>query len=92
MAPSLDSTWSSDGGVPTCPRWGSVQNSHGRVVQATSPPPLHKSGLGTWLRDFPGGLVVETLPSNAEGVGSIPGYVAKISSASQPKNLKRIKR
>ena len=36
--------------------------------------------------------MVETLPSNAGGVGSIPGYVAKISSASQPKNLKRIKR
>ena len=27
----------------------------------------------TILRDFPGGPVVETLPSNAGGVGSIPG-------------------
>ena len=36
--------------------------------------------------NFPGGPVVETLPSNAGGVGLIPGYVAKISSALQPKN------
>ena len=38
------------------------------------------------LRDFPGGPVVKTLPSNAGGVGSIPGLGTKIPHASQPKN------
>ena len=52
---------------------------------ATSPPALHKSGLGTWLRDFPGGPVVETLPSNAESMGSIPVQGARIPHASWPK-------
>ena len=37
-------------------------------------------------RDFPGGPVVKTLPSNARGVGSIPGWEAKIPHASLPKN------
>ena len=36
--------------------------------------------------DFPGGPVVKTLPSNAGGEGSIPGWGAKIPHASQPKN------
>ena len=31
----------------------------------------------TALRDFPGGPVVKTSPSNAEGAGSIPGLTAK---------------
>jgi len=35
---------------------------------------------------FPGGPVVKTLPSNAGGVGVIPGQEAKIPHASQPKN------
>ena len=41
-------------------------------------------------RDFPGGPVVKTSPSNAEGVGSIPGQETKIPHAawcSQVKNL-----
>ena len=37
-------------------------------------------------RDFPGCPVVKTSPSNAGGVGSIPGGVAKIPHASWPKN------
>ena len=37
------------------------------------------------LREFPGGPVVKTSPSNAGGVGSIPGWEAKIPHASQPK-------
>ena len=37
-------------------------------------------------RDFPGGPVVETLPSNEGGLGSIPGQGAKIPQASGPKN------
>ena len=37
-------------------------------------------------RDFPGGPVVKTLPSNAGGAGLIPGQRAKISHALGPKN------
>ena len=37
-------------------------------------------------RDFPGGPVVKTLPSNARGVGLILCQGAKIPHASQPKN------
>ena len=37
------------------------------------------------LRDFPGGPVIKTSPSNARGMGSIPGQGAKISHSSQPK-------
>ena len=36
--------------------------------------------------DFPGGPVVKTSPSNAGGVGSIPGQGVKIPHASRPKN------
>ena len=36
-------------------------------------------------RDFPGGPVVKTSPSNADGPGSIPGQRAKIPHASWPK-------
>ena len=36
--------------------------------------------------DFPGGPVVKTLPSNAGGVGSIPGHAAKVPYALWPKN------
>ena len=39
--------------------------------------------------DFPGGPVVKTSPSNAGGVGSIPGRGAKIPHASRPKKPKR---
>ena len=39
--------------------------------------------------DFPGSPVIKTSPSNAGGVGSIPGRGAKISHASQPKNQNR---
>ena len=38
------------------------------------------------LRDFPGSPMVMTSPFSAEGVGSIPGWGAKISGASWPKN------
>ena len=37
-------------------------------------------------RDFPGSPVVKTLPSNAEGAGSIPGRGAKIPHALWPNN------
>ena len=42
-----------------------------------------KMGLS---RDFPGGPAVKTSPSNAEGVGSIPGQGARIPHALGPKN------
>ena len=38
------------------------------------------------LRDFPGGPVVKTSPSNAGGVGSIPGWGARVPHALQPKD------
>ena len=37
-------------------------------------------------RDFPGGPVAKTSPSNAGSAGSIPGHGAKIPHASRPKN------
>ena len=37
-------------------------------------------------RDFPGGPVVKTLPSNAGGVGSVPGQGAKTPHVTWPKN------
>ena len=42
-------------------------------------------------RDFPGASVVKTSPSNAIGVGSIPGQGAKTPHASWPKiqNIKQ---
>ena len=41
--------------------------------------------------DFPGGLVVKTLLSNAGGVSSIPGYKTKIPTclAVHPKKKKK---
>ena len=43
------------------------------------------------MRDFPGGPVVKTLPSNAGGVDSIPGWGADIPHTSGPKkqNIKQ---
>ena len=38
------------------------------------------------MRDFPGGPVVKTSPSNAGGAGSIPEMGPKIPHASRPKN------
>ena len=34
------------------------------------------------MRDFPGSPVVKTLVSSGEGVGSIPGWGAKVMHAS----------
>ena len=42
--------------------------------------------LRSATRDFPGGPVVGTPPSNAGGAGSIPGRGVKIPHASQPKS------
>jgi len=43
------------------------------------------------VRSFPGCSVVKTSPSNAGGVGSIPGWGAKIPHALRPKNKKQNK-
>ena len=42
--------------------------------------------LKYYLRDFPGGPVVKTLPSNAGCAGLIPGQGAKIPHAWRPRN------
>ena len=42
--------------------------------------------INTLRKDFFGGPVVKTLPSNAGGMGSIPGLEARITHGSQPKN------
>ena len=48
---------------------------------------MHRElGLKFLTRDFPGGPVVKTSPSNAGGAGSIRGWGAKIPHASGPKN------
>ena len=39
-----------------------------------------------WTQDFPTDLVVKTSPSSAGGVGSIPGWEAKIPHALRPEN------
>ena len=44
-------------------------------------PPTHKE----WTGGLPVGPVVKTLPSNAEGAGSIPGQGTKIPDACRPK-------
>ena len=46
----------------------------------------HRDGIDSHMRDFPGGPVVKTSPSNAGHVGSISGWGIKISHASWPKN------
>ena len=40
------------------------------------------------MGNFPGGPVVMTSPSKAEGAGSIPGQEATIPQASRPKKQK----
>ena len=42
-----------------------------------------KDCLRSPFRDFPGGLVVKNLPSNAGDAGSIPGWGARIPHASE---------
>ena len=48
--------------------------------------PQQRKHLKSRKRDFPGGPVVKTSPSNAGGVSLIPGWGAKMPHASQPKN------
>ena len=46
----------------------------------------HMVNIKPVMGDFPGGPVVGTSPSNAGGVGLIPGQGAKIPHASTPKS------
>ena len=63
------------GGLPSM---GSHRVGHDRSDLAAAAANNH--------RDFPGGPVVKTLPSNAEGTVSIPGRGTRIPHASWPKN------
>ena len=58
-------------------------------AQSFADPFSHPQNTHVW--DFPGGPVVKTLPSNAGGAGSIPGWGAKTPHASRPKtqNIKQ---
>ena len=71
-----------------------VSHAAARVPEAHPLRPASR-GSGSWrdtpsqsppTGDFPGGPVVKTLPSNAGGVGSIPGWGARIPQASRPKS------
>ena len=46
-------------------------------------------GSITSRKDFPGGLVVKTSPSDTAGMGSTPGWGAKIPHTLGPKNRNR---
>ena len=52
---------------------------------------VQRGSQKTFAREFPGGPGVMTLPSNAAGIGSIPGLGAKIPYASRPKKMKQHK-
>ena len=47
---------------------------------------LVKDYYPKYTKDFPGVPVIKTLPSNARGVVSVPGWGAGIPHASQLKN------
>ena len=47
---------------------------------------LSQDSIKDPIRDNPGGPVVRSLPSHAEGAGLIPGQGAKIPRASRPES------
>ena len=47
---------------------------------------IENTGVRIAVRDFGNGPVVKTSPSNARGVGSIPGWGAQTPHALWPKN------
>ena len=68
---------------------GSGKNCSGRVQTGKSLACCWKDGKTVSRRkqrDFPGGPVVKTSPSNIGGAGLIPGREAKIPHALQPKS------
>ena len=56
---------------------------HGRMTICKN---RQHEGLKPHFRDLPGNPVIKILPSNAGGMGLIPGWEAKILHASQPKH------
>ena len=66
--------------------WMSSGNSTPQQQAVHLAPKGLVSVRGGGFRSLLGGLVVKTLPSNAEGVGSIPGQGAKIPCTSWPQN------
>ena len=67
-----------------------------RIPYTEEPGRLHSSWGHKWQgvpidKDFPGGLMVKTWPSNAGGIGSNQGQGAKTSHVSWPKiqNIKQ---
>ena len=57
-------------------------NFTGRVIK------YHQVNQELWSWDFPDSPVVKTLPSNAGGTDSIPGWGAEVPHASQSKKIK----
>ena len=55
-------------------------------TQTDSPPRDINGRNKKSIRDFPGSLVIKTLPSKARSIGLVPGWGAKIPHASWPKN------
>ena len=47
---------------------------------------IHATDSKSMRREFPGGPVVKTLPSNVGGASTIPGWGSKVPHASQTKN------
>ena len=61
------------------------------VKSCLTPLVIREMQIKTTKRDFPGGPVVKTFPSNAGGVGLNPGWGAESPHAPQPKtqNIKQ---
>ena len=80
----LDAT--SEGCFNTC-----LSNRGSPLGALKQTPPRDINGRKKSIRDFPGSLVIKTLPSKARSIGSVPGWGAKIPHASWPKNQKKKK-
>ena len=93
------------GSTSLCRPAGHRAGAQGGIILPPVPPLAHHEALDNrllfpevqvlilkWCKwDFPSGLVVKTMPSNAEDMVSIPGQGAKTSHASWPKkqNIKQ---
>ena len=66
--------------------WNRINNTFWDIPFLTSACFYLSSSFKTQIRDFPGGPVVKTSPSNAEGVGLIPGWAPKIPHDLWPQN------
>ena len=62
--------------------WRIVNNKQNKYVRQCQASGKYEEKDG---RDFPGGPMVKTSPSNAAGASSISNWKAKIPYASQPK-------